>query len=216
VPAPGFDSRARTSLTDTFVQWLGAAVSGFIKPPHRRRPEAVRKSKGPAMNPLADTLDAVCTRPEHRPPVHLTPAQPVPASTGRRLEDRQFELMNQVFTATGGLVDGNALAGQLRRRWDQPISRLARAIVARQVVSITWRSQWLLPMFQFDPHTLAVREPVTQVIAELGVVFDDWELALWFAQPNAWLDDRAPARLIGSEAKAVHEAARADRFIARS
>jgi hypothetical protein len=141
---------------------------------------------------------------------------PTDASTGRRLRDRQYVVMSEAFETSGGLVDCDALVRRMRKHWDQPISRLARWIIMRRVVSFAWQSQLMLPMFQFDPATMTVRPDVSQVIAELSDGFDDWGLALWFAQPNTWLGGQAPASLIGAvDAPGIGDAARADRFVAR-
>ena len=52
------------------------------------------------------------------------------------------------------------------------------------------------------------------ILSELVPVFGEWELALWFGQPNSWLQGSAPVDLIDLDASAVLGAARADRFIA--
>lgn len=131
------------------------------------------------------------------------------------VESRQFLVMERAFAMRGGLVTGEELAGRMRTRHEQPISVLARWIVSRCVLSIAWRGQTLVPLFQFEPHDLSVRRSVGRVIVELRDVFDDWELALWFAQPNAWLGHASPLRMLDEDAAAVLQAARADRFIAR-
>jgi hypothetical protein len=50
-------------------------------------------------------------------------------------------------------------------------------------------------------------------VRELRGVYDDLEIADWFVRDNAFLDDRAPADVIGTRPQAVLDAARADRFI---
>jgi len=137
----------------------------------------------------------------------LTPA--------RRIEDRQFLAMHRAFAPTGGLLTGDQLANRMRRHTEQPISALARRIVERSVLSIVWESQILLPGFQLEPSDLSVRPVVHSVIEELKAVFDDWELALWFAQPNAWLNDIVPVDLLAQRPEAVLVAARTDRFVAK-
>jgi hypothetical protein len=97
----------------------------------------------------------------------------------------------------------------------QPISCLARMIVSRQVVSLASRSVVLLPIFQFDLATMSLRDGPHRALLELDGVFDDWELARWFVQPNDWLQDAAPIERIENDLTAVLQAARADRFIAR-
>ena len=91
---------------------------------------------------------------------------------------------------------------------------LARWIVGREVLSFVWRSQTLIPLFQFDPQRGCVRPGMRETIAELSAAFDDLETALWFAQPNAWLTGSAPADVFAHDTPAVLEAARADRFVA--
>jgi uncharacterized protein (DUF2384 family) len=36
---------------------------------------------------------------------------------------------------------------------------------------------------------------------------DDWQAALWFANPTGWLDDRRPVDVLAGEAEAVETAA---------
>jgi hypothetical protein len=52
------------------------------------------------------------------------------------------------------------------------------------------------------------------MLAELASAFDGWPLATWFAQHNAWLNDRSPVDLLDSDLADVLDIARADRFIA--
>ena len=118
------------------------------------------------------------------------------------------------FSDLGGVVNGDALARLLRSGTEQPISLLARWIVQREVISFSWHSQTLLPLFQFDLETLQVRPGVLQVIAELREAFDDLELADWFARPNNWLQGDTPASRFRSDLPAVLQAARADRYVA--
>ena len=139
---------------------------------------------------------------------------PYPA-TLQRLEDRQFVEMDCAFRATDGMACSGEVLTLLRRRCDQPISRLARWIVAREVVNFVWQSNRMLPLFQFELSTMTLRPQVTAVVRELADVFDDWSLALWFAQPNAWLDEHAPLEIVNADARAVLDAARADRYVAR-
>lgn len=138
----------------------------------------------------------------------------LPERVHQRLEDKQYLAMDRMFSMTGGMFVGDDLIRRLRHTTDQPISMLARWIVGRQVVTFEWQRRLMAPMFQFELMHMTVRPAVTRVLEELAEVFDDWSLALWFAQPNSWLDGAAPAYIIGSDAEAVHAAARADRYIA--
>jgi hypothetical protein len=78
---------------------------------------------------------------------------------------------------------------------------------------VHWQGETFLPMFQFD-RDLSIRSAVSRVIDELIAPFDDWELALWFSQPNLWLGGATPVALVLSDENGVLGAARADRFIA--
>ena len=132
-----------------------------------------------------------------------------PPSAGRRIEP-----MLEGFRSSGGLVSGDALAAMLRGCLDQPISTLARRIVGRELVHVCWRSQILVPLFQFDRCDMSLRHGVRDVIETLAPAHDDWDIATWFAEPSVWLRDRRPADVIDRDPAAVMEAARADWFVA--
>jgi len=123
--------------------------------------------------------------------------------------------MEAAYRRSGGIASGDDVALMLRQCSNQPLSRLARWVAAREVVSFQWLGAIWLPLFQFDWTATSVRPDVTSVIGELAEVFDDWELAAWFALPNTWLRGRTPVDALATCPSAVREAARADRFIAR-
>ena len=138
-----------------------------------------------------------------------------PASMWPTDADARASEVLQAFQRTGGLVSGNEVTFLLRRRTSQPISTLARWIVAQRVVSFGWQREYLLPMFQFDRADMTVRRHVSAVLDEFDGTFDDWDLATWFALPNAWLGEDAPVDVLPLDPHGVLQAARADRFIAR-
>ncbi len=140
----------------------------------------------------------------------LPPAPQVPGS----ISDEQSAFLQRAFQRSGGLASGDELALFLRSHCDQPVSMLARWIVRREVLSVVWRSQTLVPMFQFELIRCSVRAGVPETIAELTAAFDDVEIITWFAKPNCWLADAAPADVVQADMPAVLHAARADRFIA--
>lgn len=127
---------------------------------------------------------------------------------------RQYAQMIDGFRASGGVLSGDQMALHLRTNCQQPISALARWIVDRQVLSFEWQTQILVPLFQFGSAPVAPRDGMRSAISELSEVFDDWDLAAWFARPNAWLNNARPADEIARDALAVFHAARADRFVA--
>jgi hypothetical protein len=124
-------------------------------------------------------------------------------------------MIEHAFGASGGIVGSDEMVIRLRRRTDQPISRLARWIVDGEVLSFQWRARIMVPVFQFDPQTLAPRAEVTSVIRELVPALSDWEIALWFAEPNAWLDDEPPVDAILHDPSVVLDAALAERYLLR-
>jgi hypothetical protein len=126
----------------------------------------------------------------------------------------QFECMRQSFSGHGGLLCSEELERQLRPRLEQPISQIARWIVSRSIVTLSWEARTWIPAFQFLQPELAVRPCCGRVVSELEAVFDDWELAWWFATPNTWLDGASPVSCLDRD-ELVLQAARADRFIAR-
>ena len=81
----------------------------------------------------------------------------------------------------------------MRRQSEQPLATLAQWIGDGRAVSFAWQGRAMLPMFQFEPSTMSLWPSASAGVAwQLQAVFDGWELALWFAQPNAWLSDWAP------------------------
>lgn len=129
--------------------------------------------------------------------------------------DRVFDDVVDGFRMNGGLLDGDALAGVLRDRIAQPVSCIARMIVARRIVSLARGGRTLVPLFQFRDASLALRPEVATVISEFVDVLDDVELARWFATGNAWLAGASPVATISADPDAVQAAARADRFVVR-
>ena len=126
---------------------------------------------------------------------------------------RERELA-MLYEASGGLVSDRALLQWLRDLGEeQPISKLARWIVERRVVSFGDEAQMWFPRFQFELGVAWVRPAVLRVLGEFDGVLDQLETAQWFATPSPWLQDEAPAERIARAAHDVVEAARIDRFL---
>jgi hypothetical protein len=117
--------------------------------------------------------------------------------------------MQKGFTCSGGLVSGDTLAAMLRPHCDQPISSVARRIVRGELVHLSWHSQILVPLFQFDLSDMSLRNGVRHVIETLAPAHDDWGIATWFAEPSVWLDGQRPADVVGRDPARVMQAARA-------
>ena len=140
-------------------------------------------------------------------------SKPMEPSGGTGL-DEEFELMRGAYGATGGTVCADDVAQLMHDHQRGDFVALAKLIVSGGVFGFEWQHTFWIPMFQFDLGDLSVRPEPQQVLAELASEFDGWTLAMWFAQPNAWLNERRPVDVLGSDVAAVVEAARADRFIA--
>jgi hypothetical protein len=129
---------------------------------------------------------------------------------------REFEAMREAYRASGGIAHGDDLARLLTDRQCGDFASLAVLILAREVFAFQWRKTFWVPMFQFNLHDLTVRASphVSQVLAELADEYDGWDLAVWFARPNQWLQGARPVDRLNSNFAQVLEAARTDRFIA--
>lgn len=156
--------------------------------------------------------------------VHIAQADTLARRDGRLPQERvadadsralQYRNLIAGFCTTGGVVTGNELAALVQAHSEQAVSKVARWIVSRSVLSFSWEAQTLVPLFQFERPTMQLREGMANTLPELLDVFDNWELARWFANPNPWLGDVAPADLLATRPDLVRDAARVDRFIAR-
>jgi len=175
------------------------------------------------MSALADSaavsMTDARTPPRGEPPRPACEAAPLSDEalevTWLTLQERRFAALHTAFARQGGSAPADTVCGLLRGHWDQPLSRVARWIACREVVSVTWRSQVWLPMFQFERPSLDVVPVVNDVVRVLRGVYDEWELAEWFVRPHDLLGGHAPVRLLGCDAFAIKEAARLDHFINR-
>ena len=123
--------------------------------------------------------------------------------------EKEHHALASDYRAFGGVAPSAEIA---TRRPLDGISRLARSIVLREVISYEWRGDHWLPRFQFEGSDLLVSEEAGILIAELSVALDDWELARWFVAPNAWLHHRTPLQTMREDFDHVHDAARILRF----
>ncbi|MGE0347942.1 hypothetical protein [Hydrogenophaga sp.] len=162
-------------------------------------------------------------RPLVHPEAAFTETLPQPREPQRQvLPVRHWLSLAAAFADIGGLVSDDELADLIRAQCtddsqplvSQPISLVARWIVAQRVLTV--ESPWgrMLPLFQFDLPRAAVHPGMRLLLAELRGVLDDVELALWFVTPNEWLGGARPALAMQTMLPAVRDAARADRFVA--
>lgn len=80
----------------------------------------------------------------------------------------------------------------------------------------TWQTLygWMLPTFQLDLATTTLKPSMEGVFSALHGVFDEAELALWFAPSNHWLQGDRPSMVMHMNPSGVLQAARADRYVA--
>lgn len=129
---------------------------------------------------------------------------------------------SEAFIHLGGLATLDRLAELLRGATPQaellprpqPVTQVVQWIASRTVVAFRGPNAWLLPLFQFDLPLGRVRPCVSPVLAELRGFLDDREIALWFVNPNVWLDGAQPALVMFRKLPSVLVAARADRYVA--
>lgn len=171
------------------------AIATAVDPtPRRTTMEATTK-------PTSSAIPRTWTRLPDRGPGAV---RTLPLDQGR---DELFVFMMRAFRPHGGI----ARASELQLRHPGSTVRVGQGCAPLQFDfgGLTW-----LPCFQFSPSSLDVRPSVRRIAAELGDVFDGWRLSLWFAEPNAWLDGRAPVDAMQYAIEAVCAAARADRYVA--
>ena len=130
--------------------------------------------------------------------------------------DDAFVEMLGAYRGGGGLAQADEVVALLERGGLAGIATLARWIVERRVIHFEWLQQTWLPWFQFKRADHQPAPVLQAVFAELGSVYDGWEMALWFARPNSALSGGAPLQLIDVDADSVLHAARADRYIAKA
>lgn len=125
-----------------------------------------------------------------------------------------FDAMVDAYKTSGGTARADDLALLLEEKRKGNFASVARGIVSRDIFSFQWQNHLWVPMFQFNPHDLSVKQEVRRVVHELAAVLDNWTLAQWFTEPNAWLKNRRPVDLVDSHFSDVLQAARADRQVA--
>ena len=118
------------------------------------------------------------------------------------------------YQKAGGTLTSDEFICLLRNHCGQPLSMLARRIVARELITFSWRGQTLIPMFQLEPVTGSTRSDVLVLLAELAPALDEEEVARWFVRPNPWLLGGTPVACLSEDFNAVLHAARTDRFVA--
>ena len=128
--------------------------------------------------------------------------------------DRDFDVMIGVYKTCGGTARADDLALLLEERKTGNFVSVAKRIVSRDIFSFEWQNNFWVPMFQFNPKDMSVKQEVRRVVHELNVVLDNWTLAHWFTEPNTWLKGKRPVHMVDDHFSDVLGAARADRMVA--
>jgi len=122
---------------------------------------------------------------------------------------RGFIALLEAFRATGGTAPGEIVGRLLEEHQVGNAVSLAKLIYTGQAFGFEWRDSLWIPMFQFDANDLALKASAQNVRAELPSLWSGWQVASWFAAPNARLDGHSPADRFDSDLEAVLKAAQA-------
>lgn len=138
----------------------------------------------------------------HRP--QPTPVEP---------SDRLFIELLDAYRCCGGLARRSEVAGRVARRRPDGAAWLEDCLRRRALIALDWHSASWLPLFQFEPSDMSLREAVCRPSAQLGAVMDGWELAVWFVRPQCLLQHRPPLALLDTQPELVMDAARQEHFV---
>lgn len=136
-----------------------------------------------------------------------------PCPTNHFGASQSFDAMICAYKTCGGTARADDLALLLEERQKGDFVSVAKAIVSRDIFSFDWGNHFWVPMFQFNRRDMSVKKNVRRVVQELTAVLDNWALAQWFTEPNAWLYDQRPVDLVDEHFSEVFDAARAERFV---
>ena len=128
--------------------------------------------------------------------------------------DQGFDAMLCAYQTCGGAARADKLALLMEDTNKGNFVDLKKQIVSREIFSFQWQSHTWIPMFQFEPGDMSIRQDVRKIMTELADVLDSWTLAAWFVQPNDWLQGARPVDLMETNMPYVFAAARADRYVA--
>ena len=117
------------------------------------------------------------------------------------------------FRRSGGLARGSEVAMRAAGRRLDGMVWLEGCLQRRMLIALDWHWGLWLPLFQFDPSDMSLREEVQRPCAELSGVMDGWEMAQWFVRPQCLLQHRSPLALLDTEPGLVLDAARREHFL---
>ena len=144
----------------------------------------------------------------------LSRARLPPQHSSTHTRDEQFVSMLEAYRSTGGLAPIGEVTLHLQRHSGRTALVLGEWIARGDVICFQWQGRRWIPWFQLDRQQMAPYPQLKPTLAELGAVYDAWEMGIWFATQNPWLASRMPVNVFGVDPSEVWHAARADRFIA--
>jgi hypothetical protein len=127
--------------------------------------------------------------------------------------NHQFIEMLNAYRCIGGLARAKEVFFMFQSCKETDVTVLARWLVKKEIISFEWQSKIWIPLFQFDCANMTTQPGLSAVLMELISIYDPWELAYWFIQPNPWLEQCTPASRLALDAATVLNAARVDRYI---
>jgi hypothetical protein len=143
-------------------------------------------------------------RPQHDRVAEALPAddEPLVAAVLRRDADARLALVREWGASSAAELADRAGANASDR------AALAAAWTSRgRIIGVDWGGRTVYPAFQFASDGQP-RPVIGRVLAHLRRAgLTDWQAMLWFASPNAWLDDRRPVDVLDDAPAAVEGAA---------
>ena len=152
----------------------------------------------PALHPVRTAMPSPAPMP---PPARVAPS------------DHVFAELLDACRPSGGLARHGEVAGRAARRRPDSAAWLDDCLRRRALIAFDWHAGPWLPLFQFEPSDMSLREAVRPALAQLGHVMDGWELAAWFVRPQCVLQHRAPMDLLDTQPALVMAAARQAHFV---
>lgn len=128
--------------------------------------------------------------------------------------NHQFIAMLDAYRCSGGLARTQEVVAMFKVHGGPDASALADWIAQRKMISFEWQSKTWIPLFQFSHVSRTLQPGLSEVLAELIAVYNDWDVATWFSQPNRWLADCTPADALTAATREVLNAARVERYVA--
>ena len=153
-----------------------------------------KKSVAPA-NTMASLIEA------------LRPLAPIPSAPAV-LQARRNALARESFLARHGVFEVQEAVASAGYKTRNPAEQFSRWLAAGKVFAVETAGRRVLPAFQFDPISGQLRFEVVELLQIFKGYRSGWEIALWMASPNGWLDAASPIDRWPRDAARVLAAAR--------